>query len=145
MHLYLLMTGQYFPVLPLAIQHWCRSPTILIGTDSPGSHRDHRCLRLLGLVLTLKVLSLLKYISYSSYPQLLYHFNSLYCHFCPFTDTFHTPVLWRQTLVKLLLSQAANIMLIVLVLYHLSDCVGHTCQEPCLPRVTLYSEMFDMQ
>lgn len=71
MHLYLLVTGQYFPVLPLAIQRWLWSPSILVGTDSSGGHRHHRCLRLLGLVLTWKVLSLLKYICYCSYAQLL--------------------------------------------------------------------------
>lgn len=42
MHLHLLRTGQYFPVLPLTIQHWLWSPTILIGIDSPGNCRDHR-------------------------------------------------------------------------------------------------------
>lgn len=82
-HLYLLMTGQSFPLLPLKIQHCLWFPSILIATESPGNCRDRSGLRLLGLVLTPKVLSLLKYISYSSYSWLIFNFNSLYCHFAP--------------------------------------------------------------
>lgn len=59
-----------------------------LGTDSPESHRDHRCLRLLELLLTPKLFSLLKYVCYSSYSQLLYNFYHPYCHFSCLTGIF---------------------------------------------------------
>lgn len=136
MHLCLPMTGQCF-VLPLAIQHWLCSHRVFLGTDSPESHRDHRSPRLLGLVWTLKVFSLLKYVCYCSYSQLLYNFYYLYCHFCCFTGIFQLsgdrPWLNSQKAsVASIAHQAANI--IVSVLYLHSDHMGHTCQEPHLPK-----------
>lgn len=152
MHLYLPMTGQCF-VLPLAAQHWLCSHRVFPGTDSPESCRDHRCLRLLGLSLTPKVLSLLKYICYSSNSQLLCNFYYLYCHFCYFTGIFQwRKIHWDFHLTKvsgdrprlnmyLQLRSLSSIncsirpqTLIVLVLYLLSDHMGHTCQKPHLPK-----------
>lgn len=87
LHLYLPMTGQCF-VLPLSTQHWLCSLRVFLGTDTPESHGDHRCLRFLGLVLTLKVLSLLKYVCYCSYSPLLFNFYYQYFHFCYLTGIF---------------------------------------------------------
>lgn len=140
MCLYLPMTAQCF-VLPLAVQHWLCSHRVFLGTDSPEICRDHRCLRLLGLVLTPKVLSLFKHICYSSYSQLLYNFYYLYCHFCRFTGIFQLsgdrP--WLNMCLQLRSLSSINCSirlqtLIVSVLYLLSDHMGHTCQEPHLPK-----------